>query len=95
MQPSDHEPTSNRKLWIFLSLLVGVLLIARFSPLGYYLEREHLRELFASIAANPWAPVAFVGSLCLALTVGLPVTPFALVGGVVFGVWGGPHTGTP
>jgi uncharacterized membrane protein YdjX (TVP38/TMEM64 family) len=77
------------KFILFIGGLTTVLLTLRYSPLNVWLEREQLRQVFAAIAAEPWSPVVFVLSFCTALCVGLPATPFTLVGGVVFGLWPG------
>ena len=77
-----------RFLSLLLLLAAGVLLI-KFTPLGHYLERQRLIGFFTRVQASPWAPVVLIGLCILAGPIGLPMTPFILAGGIVFGnFWG-------
>jgi len=66
-----------------------VLLLVRFTPILQLINREALQAFFTEIASEPWAPILFMSLVCVGLSIGFPLTPFTLVGGVVFGVWPG------
>lgn len=73
-----------------LVLLVGAGFVAlRWSPLAEYLDRERLVATFRALAATPWAPAVLLGCYLVLAPLGVPVSPFILAGGLVFGfVWG-------
>ena len=61
----------------------------RFTPLGHYFDGKHMTALFQRMSGSPWAPVVLIGMCIVAGPIGLPMTPFILAGGIVFGNgWG-------
>lgn len=76
----------------FLALILLALLMfwmVQFGPLKQVVDLESLRALFLRIAQEPWAPVVYVLSFAVGLSIALPASPFILVGGIIFGVWPG------
>jgi uncharacterized membrane protein YdjX (TVP38/TMEM64 family) len=76
----------------FLLLVALVLVsaaIARWTPLGRYLDRELLQTTLDGLRDVWWAPLLLIGLFLLFCPLGLPATPFLVVGGLVFGVWRG------
>lgn len=80
---------SRRKLYFKLALLallgVSGILIARFTPLGAYLEKERMLALLAQLGDEWWTPFLLIGLYCGFAALSLPATPLLLAGGMVFG----------
>ena len=76
---------------VFLSGLIAVIVLARVSGVGQYLEPEKLRSLFASFGLV--APLVYIAFFTLAPALMLPGLPISMAGATVFGpVWGVVYT---
>jgi uncharacterized membrane protein YdjX (TVP38/TMEM64 family) len=76
---------------LFLSGLIAVVVLARVSGVGQYLEPEKLRALFASFGIV--APLVYIAFFTLAPALMLPGLPISMAGATVFGpVWGVVYT---
>ena len=76
---------------LFLSGLIAVIVLARVSGIGQYLEPEKLRSLFASFGLV--APLVYIAFFTLAPALMLPGLPISMAGATVFGpVWGVVYT---
>jgi uncharacterized membrane protein YdjX (TVP38/TMEM64 family)/Fe-S oxidoreductase len=76
---------------IFLSTLIGLIVLARVSGIGQYLEPEKLRALFAGFGMV--APLVYIAFFTLAPALMLPGLPISMAGATVFGpVWGVVYT---
>lgn len=97
-RPPSAPPTPSRGRslrgpllrFALLVVLVGAgFAILRWSPLAEHLDRERLVATFRALAATPWAPVALLACYLVLVPLGVPVSPFILAGGLVFGfAWG-------
>ncbi len=77
------------KLALLAAILVGAWLAARATPLGQFLAREQMVETLQAMRSSVWAPVVFVTAYALATAIALPGSLLTIVGGAVFGFWGG------
>jgi len=80
--PVDATPVTRARLpWFQLSTVVGFALLAAY----LFLPRVDLREFHQTLQiAGPWI---FYLAFALLTLVGIPATPFFLVGGVAFPLW--------
>jgi len=78
---------------IRLAILSGTvalaLIVAR--QLGYFelSRREHLIAIIRRAEGTAWAAPLYVASYTLVVALGLPATPFSILGGALFGAAGG------
>ena len=78
------------KALLLAILLAGALSIVHFSPLGEYLDVRHLDALQARLVEfHSWTPVVFLLFGSLVITLGAPRSIIAILGGIVFGFFGG------
>ena len=70
----------------FLLFLVAAALAFHFTPLGRILDKEVAIELMERLRDTWWAPLAHIGFFAVISPMGLPVSPFVLAGGAVFGL---------
>jgi len=74
---------------ILILLLVGTFVLVKWTPVGGYLRLERLQGVLAQMRGAWWAPVAFLVLFAGAGAVGVPATPFILLGAAIFGFsWG-------
>lgn len=73
---------------LLLMCVLGVLGV-RFTPLGELVSLMRLHAFFQALSHEPYAPLVYVLSFGVALSMAFPASPFILMGGVVFGVWPG------
>lgn len=74
------------RLLILVLLIIAAGAAARWTPLGRYLDREVLQATLNGLRDVWWAPLLLIASFILFCNVGLPATPFLVVGGLVFGL---------
>ncbi len=74
------------RLLILVLLVAAVAAAARWTPLGRYLDREVLQATLNGLKDVWWAPLLLIASFIFFCNVGLPATPFLVVGGLVFGL---------
>jgi uncharacterized membrane protein YdjX (TVP38/TMEM64 family) len=77
------------KLALLVAILVAAWVLARTTMLGEYLTRDGLLEALEALRRSIWAPVVFVTVYALATALALPGSLLTIVGGAVFGFWGG------
>ena len=70
---------------ILVALVLGSAALARWTPLGNFLDRDTLQVTLDGLRDVWWAPLLLVGLYLLFCPLGLPATPFLVVGGLVFG----------
>jgi uncharacterized membrane protein YdjX (TVP38/TMEM64 family)/Fe-S oxidoreductase len=76
---------------VILAALIAIIVLARVSGVGQYLEPEKLRALFASFGLV--APLVYIAFFTLAPALMLPGLPISMAGATVFGpVWGVVYT---
>lgn len=90
---ADVAPRGTRrdlvKLGVLAALVVGGVLVARFTPVGDYLSREGIGRVIALLRRSAWAPLIFVAIYAGATAVAVPGTVLTLAGGALFGtLWG-------
>jgi uncharacterized membrane protein YdjX (TVP38/TMEM64 family)/Fe-S oxidoreductase len=68
---------------IMVAALVAVIVLARVSGIGQYLEPEKLRALFAGFGVV--APLVYIGVFTVAPALMLPGLPISMAGATVFG----------
>jgi uncharacterized membrane protein YdjX (TVP38/TMEM64 family) len=89
---SDGPPPWRGPLLRFLILVVVVgagAALLRWGPLARYVDPAELLATLRELARAPWAPLAFLAAYVLLCPLGMPVSPFILAGGLVFGfAWG-------
>lgn len=105
--PEEAHATSVRphhgRWWRFGVLLVVVaaaVVVARLLGLGRYTSAAALQETVERLRDLRWIMPAFVAAFALGASIGLPATPFYLMGGALFGPvlgallnWGGATLG--
>ena len=74
--------------------MLGLLLLAGFfilwfTPAGNVLSRQGTLDVIDYLRSSAWAPILFVILYTGAVTLALPGTILTLIGGAVFGFWGG------
>lgn len=75
-------------------VVLGLLLLAGFlilwlTPAGNILSRQGALDVIDYLRSSAWAPILFVILYTGAVTLALPGTILTLIGGAVFGFWGG------
>lgn len=74
---------------LLVVLLAGTFAAARWTPLGQYLELDRLEGVLAHLRGAWWSPLVHLAIFVVLGGVGVPATPFILVGAAIFGaVWG-------
>lgn len=99
--PPEVRPARAVPRWVlgrfvlFVALVAVGLVLFRFTPLGErlneLLDRERLMALRESLQARWWTAPLLVGLYVVLAPLGVPVSPFMLAGGAVFGTlmgWG-------
>ena len=74
------------RLLILVVLIAAAAAAARWTPLSRYLDRELLQTTLNGLKEVWWAPLLLIASFVLFCNVGVPATPFLVVGGLVFGL---------
>lgn len=90
MTRSEALPKGRRtqlvlRLGVLALLLVGGVVLLKFTPLGEFFERERIIGLLESLRTEPWMPVALILAFGVSTIIGLPASPLVLAGGMVFG----------
>lgn len=90
MSRRESQPTGSRtrlvlRLLALVVLLVGGVLLLKFTPLGEYFQRDLIIATLERLRDEPWAPFALVLAFGVSTVVGLPASPLVLAGGMVFG----------
>jgi uncharacterized membrane protein YdjX (TVP38/TMEM64 family) len=93
--PPEVRPARAIPRWVlgrfllFLALVAVGFVLFRFTPLGDRLnelmDRERLMTLRASLQARWWTAPLLVGLYAVLAPLGVPVSPFMLAGGAIFG----------
>lgn len=91
--PDEPRTGRNGRAFLKLAVLVGVvvggLLVARYTPLGTYLSRDGIGRGIVALERSPMAPLVFMAVYTLATAIAIPGTVLTLAGGALFGVvWG-------
>ena len=90
----EHHPRGSLqraalRFGILIALLGGVVVAVRFTPLRDYLTAENLQSWFGALRGAWWAPFVHVGICVVVGAVGVPATPFLVLGAAIFGAaWG-------
>jgi len=89
--PEEKEFRKNLfKALLLAAFLIAGLAIVRFSPLGEYLKVSNMEALKQSLLEfGALAPLAFLFGGAVAITSGVPRSVVSILGGLVFGLWGG------
>lgn len=88
----DRPPRQpSRRRWTTVALVAGALAIAAIAfqhfELGAHLNRAEIAQLIGRLGV--WAPWGFVGLFLLVVLFSLPSSVMTVVGGALFGFWGG------
>jgi len=73
------------KLGALGALVIGVLLVLRFTPLGAVLSRQGIMDAIETLRGAPAAPVIFVALYAALTAFAVPGTVLTLAGGALFG----------
>jgi uncharacterized membrane protein YdjX (TVP38/TMEM64 family) len=90
----DHPPRGSLRraairFGLLVAILAGVLGAARFTPLRDLLNTERLQQLLGFLRGAWWAPFVHVAICILIGAIGMPASPFLVVGAAIFGAfWG-------
>lgn len=77
------------RLGAIVALALVGLAVARWTPLGQYLDPQYVVDAFQRLKTDPLAPVFLLLAYLLLAPLGVPVSPFVMAGGLVFGwAWG-------
>jgi uncharacterized membrane protein YdjX (TVP38/TMEM64 family) len=89
--PEEREFRKNLLKAVLLAvLLITVLAIVRFSPLGEYLRVSNIEALKQRLVEfGALAPLVFLFGGAIAITLGVPRSVVSILGGLVFGLLGG------
>jgi uncharacterized membrane protein YdjX (TVP38/TMEM64 family) len=88
--PEEGRPHGRRRLWAFLSLLVGLLALAaawRWTPLNDWLAPQRLAAWVALVPTPGLRAVVAISAVLLASLAMVPLMLLAVVGGIVFAGW--------
>ncbi|MFO8173102.1 MAG: TVP38/TMEM64 family protein [Longimicrobiales bacterium] len=77
------------RLLAFATVILGGVLLARFTTLGEFLSREGVVRAVSLLRSSPLAPLIFVPVYAGAVALAVPGTILTLAGGAVFGLWWG------
>jgi len=98
-EPPEVRPARAVPRWVlwrfvlFLALVAVGLVLFRFTPLGErlneLLDRERLMALRESLQARWWTAPLLVALYAVLAPLGVPVSPFMLAGGAIFGTLAG------
>ncbi|HVS01515.1 MAG TPA: VTT domain-containing protein [Thermoanaerobaculia bacterium] len=69
----------------FLALLLAGAAVLRWTPVGEILDRERLVSSLQALRTLWWTPLALIAAMVVAAPLGVPMTPFVIANGVVFG----------
>lgn len=89
-ESSPEVAKSSSKLWrvgILITFIAGMILLAKFTPLGEYLTIEKLRGLI--LDAGVWGVFIYIGIFIASAFMGMPATAFLIFSIIVFGYWQG------
>lgn len=70
---------------VLVGVMVGAIVLLRFSSLGQHLEPQRLLGELRSLREVWWSPLALIGLYLVVAPFGLPISPLLIAGGVVFG----------
>lgn len=88
---TESEPPKPRPFWwrivLLLAIIVGLILVGRFTPLGNYMSIPYLRDLI--LGAGFWGILIFIGAFIVASIMNLPSSIFLVFSILVFGYWQG------
>jgi len=89
--PEEKEFHKNLfKALLLAALLITVLAMVRFSPLGEYLKVSNIKALQQELAEfGALAPLVFLIGGAVVIMIGVPRSVVSILGGLVFGIWGG------
>lgn len=90
--PTPAPATKRRdavRLALLLVLLVGGVLVMRFTPLGDQLTAAGVAARVRALRGQPGIGALYVLGYSIAGSIGLPISPFTLAGGAIFGFWKG------
>ena len=89
--PEEKEFRKNLiKALLLAALLIAVLAIVRFSPLGEHLKMSNMEALKQRLVQfGALAPLVFLLGGAVAITLGMPRSVVSILGGLVFGLLGG------
>lgn len=79
---------SKRLKFALIGILVLSIIIAWTVEIHHFLTLDHFVTAVAKIRSNPWAPLIFVFTYA-AFCLFAPISPFPVIGGVLFGFWHG------
>ena len=74
---------------LFALLLGGVAAALFLTPLGEKLTEDNLIAFFEVLRQSWWAPVVLIAATAVGAPLAIPLTPFIVTGGVVFGAGAG------
>ena len=88
-----HPPRPQHGLWwrlgVLLLVVAAAVVVGRLLGLGRYTSAGALQETVERLRHLRWIMPGFVAAFVLGATIGLPATPFYLMGGALFGPVGG------
>lgn len=89
-EPEPRFPWHLLLRFLALVLIVGAgFALIQWSPLGDYLNKDGILELFDRLRGTWWAPLLLILSYVVLCPLGVPATPMMIAGGMVWGVvWG-------
>lgn len=90
-QAAVEAAIARRRLWLRLALVplliaTGFVLL-KLTPLGELMTGERIIGMLQELRQEPWAPLVLIAGFVFTGPIGLPVSPFILGGGAVFGPW--------
>jgi uncharacterized membrane protein YdjX (TVP38/TMEM64 family) len=90
----EHHPAGSLqraalRFALLIALLAGALVAVRFTPLRELLTAEKLQGFFRFLEGVWWAPIAHVAICTVVGSLGMPATPFLILGAAIFGAWWG------
>ena len=93
-EPVDTAlPRPHHGLWwrlgVLLLVVVAAVAVGRLLGLGRYTSASVLQETVLRLRHLRWIMPGFVAAFALGASIGLPATPFYLMGGALFGPVGG------
>lgn len=73
------------RLGVLLLIIAGAVLVGRVLGLGRYTSADALQGAVERLRHVPWIMPGFVAAFALGASIGLPASPFYLMGGALFG----------
>lgn len=88
--PGQERPGGLRgaaiRFSVFVAVVVGGLLLVRFTPLRENLDPARLRLLLEHVRSAWWAPLALIAGYAAAAILALPITPLLIASAWLFGI---------